>query len=126
MADFSIDNPAGTIHMSMTDWAKFVKVQMGEHVNGVLLLKPTTLTKLHTPYPDSNPDNQYAMGWSVVQSPYGEVLAHEGSDGCWYAKIAFSPSKTFAVLVGANRRGEIGATAISNAAIGIAGLYLGS
>ncbi len=55
--------PAGTVHCSLPDWAKFAALHLaGEH-DSSKLLKPATLKTLHIPPPSC----EYAGGWIVVE-----------------------------------------------------------
>ena len=54
--------PAGTVHCSVPDWAKFASFHLRGSLGGVRLLKPETLKALHTP----EPGEDYAGGWLVV------------------------------------------------------------
>ncbi len=90
--------PAGTCHMAMRDWAKFLMahVRSGESVPE--LLKPESFTTLHTPLLDG-----YAMGWATAQRPWGgNVLNHNGSNTLWLSVTWLSPDKKFGLLVCTN------------------------
>ena len=101
--------PAGTVHCSLADWAKFVQ----DHVHGergrttTLPLSVDAWKKLHTPIGD------YALGWGVGQRPWahGPVLAHDGSNGMTYASVVASPADDRIFLVAANRGPEAAAEA---------------
>jgi CubicO group peptidase (beta-lactamase class C family) len=93
--------PAGTVHCSAPDWAKFVAL----HLNGARgegkLLKPETFKKLHTP-PEGSP---YAMGWLTGPSPLGKGVAlnHAGSNTLWFAVTWVLPESNRAVVVMCNQ-----------------------
>ena len=105
--------PAGTVHCSVVDWARFV----GAHVDGGksrgALLKPETFAKLHEPVkPDS-----YAMGWDVQERSWGgTVLTHAGSNTMWLAVVWAAPEKGFAVVVMTNVAGPKVYEALDDAA----------
>ena len=70
--------PAGTVHCSVPDWAKFAALHLaGEHGNSKLL-KPATLQTLHIPPPSC----EYAGGWTVAERSWagGTALNHNGSN----------------------------------------------
>lgn len=93
--------PAGTVHCSIADWAKFVAANLP--AGKTRLVKPETLQKLHTPIPGDPP---YAMGWLVADNqPWaaGPALTHGGSNTMWYAVAWLAPKKDFAVLVACNQ-----------------------
>jgi len=92
--------PAGTVHVSMGDWAKFAAAHLGAEVNGKQLLADETLEKLHTPIGEQN----YAMGWIAMERPWGggKVLMHNGSNTMNYAVVWLGPKKKFAALSATN------------------------
>ena len=100
--------PAGTVHCSVGDWAKFVMLHLQGERGKAKLLKAETFKKLHTP-PEGSP---YAMGWLVGPSPLGKGVAlnHAGSNRMWYAVTWVLPESDLAVLVMCNQ-GEPGAAA---------------
>ena len=58
--------PAGTVHCTVPDWAKFALLHLrGAREEGKLLLKPATFRMLHTP----PAGNDYAYGWVVAEKP---------------------------------------------------------
>ncbi len=106
--------PAGTVHCSFADWAKFVSLHLraggDEHGIGprfqgsgfrvLHLLKPESFRKLHTP----PPGERYALGWGVAERPFitGPLLIHSGSNTMWLATAAISQKHHIAFLVAAN------------------------
>lgn len=107
--------PAGRVHMTIGDWARFVSVHLrGERgePDTLAYLKPETFKKLHTA--GSGAGATYAMGWSVSSRPWakgdgpgdsGRVLTHSGSNTMWYCVTWLAPEKDFAVLVCCNQGG---------------------
>lgn len=97
--------PAGTVHLSLGDWAKFVENHLNGEAGGSKLLKPETFKKLHTAPTGAKP--QYAMGWGVEKSDVGgkkgRVLRHAGSNTMWLAIAWFAPDEHFAILIGCNQ-----------------------
>ena len=79
--------PAGTVYMSLEDWAKFTLAHTKGGADG--FLKEVTIDRLHTP----DPKSKYAMGWIVVDRPWGngKVLNHAGSNTMWYALAWVAP-----------------------------------
>jgi CubicO group peptidase (beta-lactamase class C family) len=101
-------SPAGRVHCSIGDWAKYVALHLraGEAVAGLpTILKPATFAKLHAPAKGS--DNEYAMGWGVAERGWagGRVLTHSGSNTMWFCVTWLAPKKQFAVLVACNEAG---------------------
>jgi CubicO group peptidase (beta-lactamase class C family) len=93
--------PAGTVHMTLGDWAKFVALHLGVlPAAGAPLLRPETLRALHTAPPGAD----YALGWVVCARPWakGPVLHHNGSNTMWFCVAWLDPAAQFAVLVTCN------------------------
>src|SRR5262249_53703034 len=83
--------PAGTVHCSLGDWAKFVSAHLrGE--NGIASVADAkSFNKLH-----ECPEGQsYAMGWGRMPRPWagGDVLTHSGSNTMWYCVVWIAPAK---------------------------------
>lgn len=97
-------SPAGRVHCTIQDWARFVTDQLrgarGEHA----LLKPASYATLHTP--PSGGD--YAMGWLVLQRDWGggTVLNHGGDNTMNFANVWVAPRRDFAILVCVNQSGD--------------------
>ena len=87
-------HPAGHVHTSARDLARFAVA----HLNGLVgredFLLPETVRFLHTPLPGA----PYACGWQVV----GGTHAHEGSAGTFHALIEVVPGEDRAVVVMTN------------------------
>ncbi|WP_395739152.1 serine hydrolase domain-containing protein [Prosthecobacter sp.] len=93
--------PAGTVHCSIGDWAKFVAAQLPSAK--IKLVKPATLEKLHTP---GAGEPKYAMGWIIADGqPWagGRALSHNGSNTMWMACAWLAPAKDSAILVTCNQ-----------------------
>jgi len=94
--------PAGIVHCSLDDLARYAVAHMEGERNGGLL-KPETFRKLHT----APPGGDYAFGWGCVNNPSaGRVLTHAGSNTMFYLFMWLAPQKDMAVLVGMNIGGE--------------------
>jgi hypothetical protein len=115
--------PAGTVHCSIPDWAKFV----GLHLRGAqgkgALLKSETFRKLHTPIAENE---DYAFGWAAVERPWagGLALTHSGSNTMWYATVWIAPNRNFATLVAINQGGAVAARAADEASAALGQLHL--
>jgi CubicO group peptidase (beta-lactamase class C family) len=95
-------SPAGRVHCSLDDLARFTIFHMQRGVtNG--LLKPETLRKLHTPPAGGD----YACGWVVVKRGWagGTALTHAGSNTMWYVVMWLAPEKDFSVIAATNIAG---------------------
>ena len=100
--------PAGTVHASLRDWARFVGLHLGVCDPGRQpLVRDATLRTLHTP-PDGT---DYAFGWRVTRRGWapGPILTHSGSNTMWYCVAWLAPEIDFAVLVTCNQGDAAGA-----------------
>ena len=90
--------PAGRVHASFADWAKFLAMQLSGGKS--LGLDRKILDKLITP------TGTYAGGWRVTKRPWGKgtVLTHSGSNTMWYALVWVAPQLDRAFLVATNSR----------------------
>jgi CubicO group peptidase (beta-lactamase class C family) len=92
--------PAGTVHCSMEDWAKYVRFVMnGVRGEGNLLSKES-FSALTTPPAGAD----YAFGWSSLERSWGggRVLTHNGTNTMNYCVVWMAPTRNFAVLVATN------------------------
>jgi CubicO group peptidase (beta-lactamase class C family) len=97
--------PAGRIHCSIQDWAKFVQDQLrGARGESGTLLKSESYQKLQTPPFGGD----YALGWTVVQRSWagGKALNHGGDNTMNFANVWVAPNKDFAILVCVNQSGD--------------------
>ena len=106
--------PAGTVHVSLPDWAKFASLHLRAGQGKPRLLKAETFRALQTPAPGSD----YCGGWySVERSKFGgRALTHEGSNLSWYAGVWVAPASDLAVLVAVNKGGDDAGVACKEAA----------
>lgn len=100
--------PAGRVHCSLDDLAKYAALHLGSKA-APQLLKPETLKRLHSPPAGGD----YACGWITVERPWagGTALMHNGSNSMWFAVMWLAPEKDFAVLTATNVGGEKAETA---------------
>jgi CubicO group peptidase (beta-lactamase class C family) len=91
--------PAGTVHCSLPDLARYVVFHMAGEQGGSDLLKPASFTKLHTPVGDD-----YALGWVVLEREWagGRALMHNGSNTMFYVVVWMAPDRNCAVIVATN------------------------
>ena len=91
--------PAGRVHCSLDDLARYTIFQMEGERDGKLL-KPETFRKLHT----APGGGDYACGWVCLQRDWagGRALMHNGSNTMWYVVIWLAPEKDFSVIVATN------------------------
>lgn len=90
--------PAGGLHMSLGDWAKFAIDQLVGRRGGGRLLPAGGYTFLQTA-----PEGHHsAVDWGVQDKLFGKLLMHAGSNGKWYALTALAPDVQNAVIVTTN------------------------
>ena len=106
--------PAGTVHCSIEDWAKFISMHLRGESGRAKFLKAQTFKMLHT----SPEGSDYAMGWGVLKRDWagGITLTHAGSNTMWYAVAWLAPKRDFAVLVCCNQGGDQAAKACDEVA----------
>lgn len=98
--------PAGRMHMTVADYAKFLRVYL---TRGEGFLRPETFDRLTTP--PAAEGRPYAYGWGVsADQPWaqGPALGHEGSNTMWHAIARVAPARQIAVLSIANERAKGG------------------
>lgn len=96
--------PAGTAHMTLDDYARFVRLFL---TDGGGMLSPDSVRKLITPVEGAD----YALGWiSHAERPWarGRAIAHEGSNTMWHAFVAAAPERGLAVITASNDHGRGG------------------
>lgn len=97
--------PAGRVHMSLQDWARYAQVHLraarGESFE---LLTEASYKQLHTPLEGQN----YAMGWicPTRRWAHGQALTHVGSNTMWRCAIWIAPGQNAAILVTTNHGGD--------------------
>ncbi|HIE97228.1 MAG TPA: class A beta-lactamase-related serine hydrolase [Planctomycetes bacterium] len=114
--------PAGKVHCSMADWAKFVGVHLGASTNRKPLLAPATLKHLH----EAGFNGNYAGGWTIAQRSWagGAALSHSGSNTMNFCTAWLAPKKRFAVLSATNCAGDAARQACDDVASTMIQKYL--
>lgn len=108
--------PAGTMHLSLRDWGKFLAVHLGGGPAG--FLKSESLTRLHTPPDkadgtDANP--RYALGWGRTSTRGVTTLTHAGSNTMFFCQVLLFPEDGWGVLAVTNCGNENGQKAVTEA-----------
>ena len=114
--------PAGTVHMTLADQARFVRLFLSDGAGFLTRASASALTS-----PPSNDEHDYAFGWGVIQHrPWaqGPVLVHEGSNTLWHAVAIVGPQRGLAVLTASNAAGA-GSRAAQGLALDLVRLYAG-
>ena len=114
--------PAGTVHCSIGDWAKFIMLNLRGEAGKDDHLKAATIQRLHRPLLGGD----YASGWLVTRRPWGggTVLTHAGSNNQNYCVAWIAPKRGFAVLVATNIGGEDAAKACDDTDAALINYYL--
>jgi CubicO group peptidase (beta-lactamase class C family) len=94
-------NPAGRVHCTMQDWARFLIDQLKGGSGMKALLPNAIYSAMQTPVP---PDN-YGFGWIILDRPWagGKALTHAGSNTMNYCVCWLAPGKKFGVLACTNQ-----------------------
>lgn len=112
--------PAGFLHMSMGDWARFNLDQLAGAQGKGKLLSPATYRLMQT----AQPGSPAGLDWGVqdaIASRQGPVLVHQGSDGNWLAIAVLFPEQGTGTLMVANAGPDMGAETVL---MGLAGKLL--
>jgi hypothetical protein len=104
--------PAGMVHCTIQDWAKFITDQLRGARGEPAFLSPQAYTKLLTNY-----GGDYSLGWALVEGNWagGVAYGHAGSNGIYYADAYVVPNLNYAVMVAANAGGSATADAVEKA-----------
>lgn len=107
----TVDNPevmgpAGTVHCSIADWAKFIADALRGAEGKGALLKPAGYEMLQSPktHLGDASGGDYAFGWLVVPRPWaqGAALTHAGSNTMNFCVVWIAPKAGFAALAVTN------------------------
>ncbi|HVK09197.1 MAG TPA: serine hydrolase domain-containing protein [Gemmataceae bacterium] len=111
----AVIGPAGGVHCSLADWAKFVALHAGGADGDGSFLPTDTFRVLHSP----TLGGDYAFGWSVLERDWGggKVLMHNGSNTMWMCVVWLAPRRGLALLAATNLGTGL-ASAACDAAVG--------
>ncbi len=95
--------PAGRVHCSLSDWARFISLYLQPPSGNYPIVRPKTIEELITP----ETGKDYAGGWLITTRPWagGLTLNHAGSNTMWFCVAWLAPKRHFAVLVATNVAG---------------------
>jgi len=98
-------SPAGRLHMSIGDWAKFATWVLAAEAGHQTLLRDSTARALTDSAVAVPGGGAYAFGWMILQRDWasGRSLQHNGSNELNYAEIVLAPGPRFGVLVATNQ-----------------------
>lgn len=118
--------PAGTVHCSISDLARYAAwhADEGRFAHWPLKLKPETFERLHRP-PEGG---DYACGWVVTDRNWagGRVLVHNGSNTLWFAVMWVAPLKNAAFVAATNSARNGAEVAVDSAVAALISRFLGS
>ncbi len=120
--------PAGTVHMTLEDWAIFAVDQIkGEKGEGALLAQET-YALLHQGHRVISEDASYAFGWGVseIEGTGLRMLGHSGSNTMWYARIELIPERDLVILLVTNDGTKKGKAVLRAARERVYEIYLAS
>jgi CubicO group peptidase (beta-lactamase class C family) len=108
--------PAGNLHMSLGDWARFNADQLaGERGHGTLLT-PDDYARMQTP----TAPGASGLDWGIQPSIAGRIgpaWVHGGSDGFWFAYVVLFPNSGNGALVVDNADEAMGGDKAAMAAL---------
>ncbi|MBL8862486.1 MAG: beta-lactamase family protein [Planctomycetes bacterium] len=114
--------PAGRVHASLGDWARFAALHLRGPTAGGLGLEPADFARLHAPLVDDA--SHYALGWIAAERSWGgRVITHAGSNTLWYCVAWLAPERGFGVLVATNQGGDAARAACDEAAAALIGAW---
>ena len=114
----AIIGPAGTVHMSVLDFATWAAWNASDGRIGPPLARPETVRKLMTklvdmpPLPNAPigtpPPGGYGLGWGTVKLPFASepLVFHGGSNTMNLAYIMLQPSRQFGMVMMTNVSGR--------------------
>jgi CubicO group peptidase (beta-lactamase class C family) len=97
--------PAGSVELSLEDYAKFLQIHLrGLEGHDTPLLRAATVKHLHMS-PVTPPD-KYGLGWGLQDFDGAPASVHVGSAGTFYAITIIQPTRDLGVAVFANAGGD--------------------
>lgn len=99
--------PAGRVHCSLRDWAKYIQIHIDGFHGKDSLVKSSTFTKLQSKSELSQMDYT-AGGWFRLERTWahGPALTHNGTNLVNYARVWVAPVRKAAMLVVTNMGGD--------------------
>lgn len=119
--------PAGTVHMSILDFARWGAWNAGRGKRGPMLIEPAThdvlfaehvrTPKRPNPPPGTPAEGGYGFGWSIEKFDWAdrELRTHNGSNGMNLAKILIDTDRDIAVVAATNIGGRPADLAVGKA-----------
>jgi CubicO group peptidase (beta-lactamase class C family) len=107
-------SPAGRIHMSLHDWARYAQAHLrAARGEAYELISEASYRRMQ----DALPEQHYALGWGNGTRKWarGPVLSHAGSNTMWRAEVWIAPNRNAALLIAANNGTERAKDGINDA-----------
>src|SRR3954471_1441132 len=97
--------PAGTVHCSIADLARYAAFHAGEGKISPPVLSKESFAKLHMRVPKED----YSLGWVVQKRKWagGDALMHTGSNTMWYCAIWVAPARNAAFVAATNTASDL-------------------
>lgn len=100
-------SPAGAVHLSITDLARYARDHLNGLTGGRALLPGSYYARLHSQLPGSS--SVFTLGWGMRQDDrLGRLHFGAGSGGWFFARIWIAPERRAAVVTASNS-GDAGA-----------------
>ena len=93
----AIMTPAGRLHVTLADWAKFQRIFL---THGGGFLRPDTVERLLTPAPGRG--YRQALGWAPVRGRGNASFGQQGSNTYWIAAALIDRTRERAAMVVCN------------------------
>ena len=121
--------PAGTVHCSLADWARFIRMHLEGAQDAEWFLPAEAFTMMHTSQGEDAYGNKHAMGWMVFNSgeqlwAEGPALYHSGSNTVFYTTVWIAPAHNAALLTATNMGGTDAFLALDGLTGTLIGIYL--
>jgi CubicO group peptidase (beta-lactamase class C family) len=107
--------PAGTVHMSLADYAKYGRWHLTNGKSKPGILPEKAFQMLHEPQAPKLPkEDPYEGGWMLAQRPWagGLALTHSGTNTMNYSFVWLAPAKHFGLAVVCNQGGDTARAAL--------------
>ncbi|MDQ3622628.1 MAG: beta-lactamase family protein [Verrucomicrobiota bacterium] len=103
--------PAGTVHCSIEDFARYAGWHAQEGRGGGKLLTAETFARIH----QAPAGQSYAFGWETLKRGWAGGRTHAGSNTLWLAVMWVAPEKNGAFVAATNMAGDEASQACNDA-----------
>ena len=110
--------PAGTVHISVGDLARYMIAHLGSARGGTTYLTASSGARVHTSAGAIDTTGTgYGMGWVVYpdRNGGGPTLAHDGSNTNFFTLVMMKPTENLAIVIATNAGGDPAEKAIAAA-----------